>query len=452
VGTDLATDRSLIEPGTPAPPPDSSPPVRIVAAVLVLALMPFPMVLWATWQLRVGYDYETVVFPVDLAFALLMASAAAMVGHSLVRRDGPAGTRLLAILTAVLTVAWTFHPSGRGAHLLLEMAGAVCLASVIWEQWHGAAGRMLAAAVVIVAAAETVWSGLQLLVGHALGLERLGEHSDPFLMVGSGRAPSGSLVHCYLLAALALIGGATAVAVALTDAHPRRWLAGAAVAVMPVAWTYSRAALLGLVLMLACLAFGAIRPSPVRARYRGALLTVAVAAGLAGAVCAPGWLNRASTTVHAGSVAAASTDRTWLDHEAEVLIGEHPITGVGPARYLTALKAHYRVEPNPEVGIFKSVHDLPLLAAAEGGLLAGAVMVALLLLLAWRSARAGPMALALYLAFLPYTLLDHIAWSYPQGVVLTGIWVGVLDALARREPIPAERCSPALSGTAPTPS
>ena len=254
---------------------------------MVLALMPFPMVLWSTWQMRIGYDYETVVFPVDLAFALLVAGAAAMVGRSLVRRDGPAGARLLAILTALLTLAWTFHPSGRGAHLLLEMAGAVCLATVLWEHWRGPAGRLLAAVVVVVAAGETAWSGLQLLVGHALGLERLGEHSDPFLMVGAGRAPSGSLVHCYLLAALALIGGATAVAVSLVDDHPRRWLAGAAVAIMPVAWTYSRAALLGLVLMLACLAFGAVRASPLRARYRAALLTVAVAAGVAGVACAP---------------------------------------------------------------------------------------------------------------------------------------------------------------------
>ena len=423
-----------------------------MASVLVLALMPFPMVLWATWQMRIGYDYETVVFPVDLAFALLVAGAAAVVGRSLMRRDGPAATRVLAILTALLTVAWTFHPSGRGAHLVLEMAGAVCLATVIWEHWRGPAGRMLAGLVVIIAVTETAWSGLQLLVGHALGLERLGEHGDPFLMVGAGRAPSGSLVHCYLLAALALIGSGTAVAVALVDAHPRLWLTGAALAILPVAWTYSRAALAGLVLMLACLAIGALRPSPARGRYRAALLTVAVAAGLAGAVCAPGWLNRASTTVHAGSVAALSTDRTWLDHEAEVLIGEHPVTGVGPARYLTALRAHYGVEPNPQVGIFKSVHDLPLLAAAEGGLAAGAAMVALLLVLAWRSARAGPMALGVYVAFLPYTLLDHIAWSYPQGIVLTGIWVGVLDALARRQPSPDQETSPTVSGTSPAPA
>ena len=70
------------------------------------------------------------------------------------------------------------------------------------------------------------------------------------------------------------------------------------------------------------------------------------------------------------------------------------------------------------------------LAAVEGGLLAGALAVALLVVLGWR-ARRDIRALALFLAFIPLVLTDHYPYTYLQGLVLLGTWVGALDGLAR---------------------
>jgi len=206
------------------PPDESAPPPRLGAAMVVLALTPFPLVVWSTHGLRAGYDLETVVFPVDLGLALLLVAAGGATVRRMRRRGGPAGARLLGLLTTVLGLAWLAHPSGRGAHLLLELAGVTALAAVIEELWPGRFGDALPLAVGALAGLETVWSAAQLATGHALGLSVLGEHTDPFQSVGGGLAPFGSLVHCYLLAGLALVATGVLVARAVASARPKREL------------------------------------------------------------------------------------------------------------------------------------------------------------------------------------------------------------------------------------
>jgi O-antigen ligase len=113
-----------------------------------------------------------------------------------------------------------------------------------------------------------------------------------------------------------------------------------------------------------------------------------------------------------------------------MLITHHPVLGVGPGRYILALAQQAKVETDRTVGVFKPVHNLPLLAAAEGGILAGLAMVAFLLVLGWRALRTGLPTLAVYLALLPFLMLDHFAYTLPQGLVVLGFWVGFLDGWA----------------------
>ncbi len=73
---------------------------------------------------------------------------------------------------------------------------------------------------------------------------------------------------------------------------------------------------------------------------------------------------------------------------------------------------------------------MPLLLLVEGGVL---VLPALLVIggaLATRTWRAGIAGLSITLAVLPFLLLDHLNWSYPQGLLLTGMWLGALDHIA----------------------
>jgi len=43
---------------------------------------------------------------------------------------------------------------------------------------------------------------------------------------------------------------------------------------------------------------------------------------------------------------------------------------------------------------------------------------------------------------LPFLALDHLAWSYPQGIVLTGLWLGILDLYGRRDDDGKDSSSP----------
>jgi len=114
------------------------------------------------------------------------------------------------------------------------------------------------------------------------------------------------------------------------------------------------------------------------------------------------------------------------------LIASSPLVGIGPGRSVYVERERYPVQP-AIVG-YAPAHDLPLLAAVEGGVVAGAIAVALLVALGWR-ARRDVRALAAFLAFLPLVLLDHYTYTYLQGLVLLAVWVGTLDGLASASPV-----------------
>jgi O-antigen ligase len=173
--------------------------------------------------------------------------------------------------------------------------------------------------------------------------------------------------------------------------------------------------------------------------YLPAILALCVGAAIPALVWRDGWVSRTQQSVTARSGSQLTTDRGWLIHEANVLIREHPVVGVGPGRYVLALRDKYHREPNQKVGVFKPVHNLPLLLTAEGGIPAGLAMTLLLVVVGWQAFRSGRLALALYVAYLPFALLDHLPYSFPQGLILTGLWLGVLSLLARERPEQAAR-------------
>lgn len=430
-------------PRTPIPAPARStaptagpaprPPLRLSLALLTMALMPLPLVIKGFGDPKLPYEYVTIIFPVDLAFvALLTASAAPLARRIRGGLAGP-GTVLWTVLAAVMTLAWLVHPSARGLHTVGELWGTAALAGTVAEALETGLGSVVLGALGLVAAVETVWATLQLVTGSSLGLGSFGEDADPFFHFSrTVEAPQGSMVHIYILAGLGLVASGALAWRALSARHPAPWLVGAAVAVAPVGFTFSRAGLVGFLLLVAGFGGGALSPRPTRARHVAAAVALCVGAAMPAAVWSGGWHNRADQTAAARTGAELTTDRTRLDHEAIDQIRANPVSGVGPGRYVPALKARDAVERDPRVRIFKPVHDVPLLAGAEGGLVALGVLVALYALLGWRSLRAGPVAAGLFLAYLPFSLLDHFPYSFPQGLVITALWLGLLDALVTR--------------------
>jgi hypothetical protein len=77
-------------------------------------------------------------------------------------------------------------------------------------------------------------------------------------------------------------------------------------------------------------------------------------------------------------------------------------------------------------------HDVPLWIAAETGLPAAAVVTGLLVVLGLRAWRAGPAARLLFFAVIPFWIFDDLVLTHDQGIVLTGVWLGMLDRYISR--------------------
>jgi len=266
---------------------------------------------------------------------------------------------------------------------------------------------------------------LQIARQRPVGLGRIGEVSFPFYPFTHILSPAGTFPHPYLAAGFALVAAGVATIVALDPDQPRpgRWAALAGWCAVPIGLSYSRSALIGLV------CFGALVGWACRhQRRRGAaaLAALALGAGVPAAIWPTQWLARGAGSLTAAGVA---NGRTGMVHQALALIGAHPLTGVGPGRYVFALEQRYGVANAPWATGYGAVHNLALLAGAEGGLLALVVVAAGLLWLTWRAARSGPLALGMCLAFLPYCLTDQFPYESAQGAVICALWLATVDAL-----------------------
>jgi hypothetical protein len=402
---------------------------RVLTLAVVVLLTPFPIVLMdLSHNSFQSYDYATILFPVDLALIALCAVAGRSMIADLRRRSvdiGWAGWGLVAVL---MTLALAAHPSGRGLHNVMELYGASAIAYTLARAESGDERTAIVGTVGAVAVIETLWAVAQRINRAPLGLEKLGESRDPFYRSFGTLAPQGSMVHIYVLAGLALVAGSLLASAAIEASRPGPWLVAAAVAIMPIGFTYSRAGALSLVLLAGSVAL--VGAWPLRGRSVAVAAALAAGALLPALIWSAGWTARAQQTTGAASANALTTDRGKLVNQADALIRSDPLTGVGPGQYVIALHAR-SVPANDRTTLFKPVHNVPLLLTAEGGVVTGLVVVGLLLALGWRALKGGAVAIAVYLAYLPFFLLDHFAYSFPQGMVLTGLWLGALDAISR---------------------
>jgi O-antigen ligase len=269
---------------------------------------------------------------------------------------------------------------------------------------------------------EAVLSFAQRVNGGPLGLPSFIENPFSFVKLPGGIAPPGSLVHPYLLAGLSLLGGVVLVVEARRIGR-RSLLVAAAVAVCPVGFTYSRTAVLAAGLVLVALAI---------ARFPAGVVALAIGMAVPAAMWSDGWATRAHTTIEARSADDLSNARGVLIEQSLDLVGDHPITGVGPGLYAENLRGR-GIDPAATSG-YHPVHNLPLLAAAEGGVAAGLAMLVLFAGAGLVALRRGPLTLAIYAAFLPFCLLDHFAYTFPQGNVMLGLWLAAVAGCGSIQP------------------
>lgn len=305
---------------------------------------------------------------------------------------------VLGLFGATLVVLWKWRPQ---VVLLPLVAGCVLQAFLVLFQWRN---------------------------GGPLGLVALGE-GQSFIQFAGSVGLQGTFPHPYPLAGYCIV---VICAIALSGCAFQKqsvvWLIAAALAAAPLGLTYSRMTILGLFALVGSL-FGV---SLIGGRR---LLPLAMAVLLGFAVPAAmdpwGWIQRAQdsgSTLSEGNVDAFASGRATFMKEAVSLISSNVLAGVGPGLYLNELS-----ERNYAVGgaVLFPVHTVPLLAAAEAGILVGLLVCWLLILLAKRAFQAGPIPMGCFLAFIPFVLLDHFPYTLPQGMATAALWSGLLVGTER---------------------
>ena len=432
-------------PDRPAP---TAVPVQAsaVAAALVLILS-LTTVVVASSNVRPGSDYQqhTLLLGSDLALLVLALISVGGLRSALTAWRRHAKDASGQDAGVALVPSFLLNPSDRGVAALARWVGALAFGLTVAAVRRDGRRLVLGALALVglthlaVAAAERAAEG-------TIGLGALGEPSA--YEIGGRYASSGLTVHPYVLAAWCAVTGAALLALGFRGTTTSRLSRVAGVASFAgIGLTMSRAGAVAGFLGLSTLALAtwraraALKSGEHDLRSRPGVTTV-LAAGtafyLGVVVDLSGWVSRAGQAT--GSVDALSSGRSTLLRQAWSLLGDNLLTGVGPGRYVLALSARPELvalsdqSPRP-------VHLTPLLLVVEGGLVIIPALVLLTIAIGRACLRGGAPAVAVTLAMLPFLALDHLAWSYPQGILLTGLWLGSLDLLALKRG--ADSSSPA---------
>ncbi len=407
--------------------PDPGPlAFRLLVSAVILIPLSIGWVLWAAPGADNDFNRRVTLAPFDLA---LVAVVAAHAVHRLrSARTGPArpvvmrskATRVALLGAATLVAAlgsFAAHPSWRGLDLGLRVLAGVVIVDVVRRADRDHLRRLCVAIV----AGGVVQACLALAQSaHGRGFELLPlDYDGPLFRFGDQHAGRGGLSHPYHLVVFLLLGVVAALVAGRRAAGRERvlWCAASAVLGAGMAVTFSRAMLLAVVPAGVALVAGARRLRLGRA-VRPVLFSLAAGLACTAAVVSSGWMERA------GQSTAADADRGRVEKARLGLevAADHPLTGVGPGRYVLALEER-GVEP---VDLLPT-HNLAAQALAELGLVGGALLLALLARGAAHVVRtAGAVALAGAWMLVPFLLLDSYAYVFPTGLALSAVWIGLV--------------------------
>lgn len=358
------------------------------------------------------FDVALLVFVV-LAFLSLGSLRSRAIGW---------GAWLAIGLLAATVVSLPFHGSWRGVALALRLVAAVMIALEIGTLHRGDVMRFVVAPLVVAGAVQGVLALGQAVAGGPLGIP--GEPSE-FEVVADTVRPAGTASHPYLLATYCLIAVSAGLLI-WTRTISRWWLVPLALAAVPIGLSFSRAAVVSVLFAGVGWVIAVLRKPRL---YGPPLAAVMLGIVVPALLFVPAWLERLedSTT---GSFNDATANRVELTNQAIDMIADYPLVGVGPWRYTIVAEADYPLATGDD----SPVHSLPFLVTTEFGVLIGFAFLVALVALGARAARTGPLTFALFGAVMGFTLFDVVLYWYPAGLVLLGVWLGLLDRSARHPP------------------
>ncbi len=341
---------------------------------------------------------------------------------------------------AILWAPWRMQAGIGLAHLVIAFLLTAMLAHEFRNRTflHAALWTFAAAAAI-----QAAWGIAQYLLRHDLGLWWLGESGlapdkPGIAKVATETGPQirayGSLPHPNILAAyLSLAAFWVGTAVFWRNGERSRLrqlgfvlllaLLGAGLLV-----TFSRAAI------LTTLVGGLLVASFSWRRWRYLPPAAALAATtvlLIGLALAPVMTHRASLE---SPTETGLTNRAVGYGQAADMIADQPL-GVGAGNFVLA---GYALDPGRPAYQYQPVHNVPLLAVSELGVLGGAALAWFVIRLGRSVHRSAArdrrersvefMLFAVAAAFALTSLTDHFFWSQPQGLLLTAVLVAALVA------------------------
>ncbi|HEY2814059.1 MAG TPA: O-antigen ligase family protein [Acidimicrobiales bacterium] len=388
--------------------------LRELLLVILVATIPLAMgvVVWSAPGGAGDFNRRVSISPLDVALALLLAVAIADRRPIGSWRERSWLARIAVALGAVLVIALAVHPSPKGFDLAFRIVAGLAVIDAFVRVSRRGRERVLAA-IVVAGVVESLIGMAQAAHGGAIGAGPL-EYKGFFYTFGSSTAGHAGFDHPYHLAFFLLVVIGAALVGARGATKPAPWIIGAGVCGAGLSITYSRAALLSLLL------FGVlmlVARGPHARRHVLRLMAAAVAIGfVVGALSfGDGWHAKGAQTAGAN----ADSSRRVRAQEALRLIEKQPAVGVGPGRYTIALESVRHSELLP-------AHNVVLQEAAEGGILAGVLSGLLLLALTVHAWRSGLETTAVFALPVLFFVLDAYPYVFPSGLAASAVWLGVL--------------------------
>jgi hypothetical protein len=324
-------------------------------------------------------------------------------------------TGLGVALGGLTLISFAFHPSSHGAEVVLRVVAGLAVVLEL-RRLRGADRQIVLAAIFAFGVAEAMLSLAQVWNDGTLWHGPFEMSRFPLFRFRKTYAGQGSFSHPYhLVCALGVALGAGWLG--LRGARPSRrslWIAGFPVIGIALGMSYSRSVVVALG---AAVAIGAVARRGAEGRplrVVGALLVVGFLVG--GYVGLDGWQYKEAVTADSTSF---DSGRATLAEASRDVIDDHPFVGVGPGRYVQVAfdsGAHYRLPP----------HNWLLQVAAEEGIPAALVVLALSVAVGLRALRAGPEATMAFVLLAPFWLADAFPYTYPHGILLSALWLGTL--------------------------
>lgn len=317
------------------------------------------------------------------------------------------------------------HPSLPGFVIVYRLMAGLGLIWALAQFSKDEFIKYLALPVMIVAGLEGLMAIAQLLTERALLPEWTGAAS-PVTTDGLAQA-AGTLGTANELATLGLLGVALGIAAYHTVPRRRRrwWPVPIALAAVPVAVSFSWAALIGLIAIVAALLWGMSREI---GNWGTVLAALGVGLIVPAVVFAGSWVSRVDQTIGGAEESGFNARAEQLEQAWSLIESDWKI-GVGPGRYSAALESP--IGTDPSLAPF-TVYNVPLYFAAEDGAIVGGLVVLMALALAVLSLRRSTENRALFLAPIPFLIFDHFLYTSPAGLLMLSLWLGGLAALESR--------------------